>query len=78
MKKSGICPKCGSQNILTNKGVSKRGERSSMAVSSFTSLFIEVYMCTDCGFFEEYIDEADLRNPKKLEKLNAEFKKPKK
>jgi hypothetical protein len=34
-----------------------------------------LYICTNCGFIEEYAEEADLKNPKKMEKLKIIFKK---
>jgi hypothetical protein len=75
MKKTGCCPNCSSTEVYTTKGTPKRGDRSSIGVSSFTSVFIDLYICTNCGFIEEYAEEADLKNPKKMEKLKIIFKK---
>lgn len=75
MKRSGRCPKCDGTDIYTDAGLMKRGERCDIGISSWTKLFLDVYICRDCGFFEEYICNEDLRSEKKREKLVAEWKK---
>ena len=75
MKKTKTCPKCGSNEIYTDKGQTKRGDRCSLPVSSWTKLFLDVYACFDCGFVEEYIEYDDLRNADKLEKLKKNWRK---
>ena len=52
-----------------------RGERSIVAVSSWTQLFVETYVCLDCGFFEEYVMQKELRNAEKIEKIKSTWKK---
>ncbi len=75
MKKSNVCPKCNGQNIYTNAGLMSRGERCTVAVSSWTQLFVETYVCLDCGFFEEYVMQKELRNAEKIEKIKSTWKK---
>lgn len=75
MKDSKVCPKCNGQNIYTNSGLTSRGERSFVIVSSWTKLFVENYVCMDCGFFEEYVTPEDLRNVAKQEKVKSTWKK---
>lgn len=76
MKFSKQCPKCGSKDILTNKAKANRGERSIIPISSFTVLVIHVYVCMQCGFFEEYIDPIDLQNKKKIAHLRNNWTTP--
>lgn len=75
MKKSGSCPKCNSTEVYTTKGTTKRGERSSIGVSSFSAISIDLYICTSCGYMEEYGEEGDLKDLKKMEKLKKLFRK---
>lgn len=75
MKATGKCPKCSGTTIYTDAGITKRGERSSIGISSWTKLFIDVYICSDCGFTEEYICDEDLHSSKKRDKLASEWKK---
>lgn len=77
MKKSGICPKCNSAQVYTDKNETSRGDRSVMASHGkgffSTGLFIQVCLCLDCGYFEEYIREDDLKNQKKTEAIKSNW-----
>jgi predicted nucleic-acid-binding Zn-ribbon protein len=73
MKNTGTCPKCQSKEVYTDKGLPKRGERSSLPISSWSRLFVDLYICLDCGYFEEYVEQADLDNEKKMNKLKEMF-----
>lgn len=75
MQSTGICPKCKSQEIYTNRDEVKRGDRSLLAISNWKGLFIDVYLCVKCGYMEEYITPKDLQDPKTMEKLRKEWKK---
>lgn len=75
MKASKKCPKCGGSEILTNEKGMKQGDRASFQVSSFTTFLIATYICSSCGFIEDYIEEDDLTNPKKMDKLREKWKK---
>ena len=65
--KSGTCPKCQSLNVFKKKkGVTYEG-----GVYVYTGIItaaspIMSYVCTDCGYFENYIDDqgklADVAN----------------
>lgn len=72
--KSGICPKCSSSNIYAD-GDPKRGDRCTIPISSWKKLFLDTYVCLDCGFVEEYVCKEDLKNSKKIEKLKEEWNK---
>jgi predicted nucleic-acid-binding Zn-ribbon protein len=70
MKNTGTCPKCGSKDIYTDKNLSKRGERCSIAVNSWVKIFVDNYICISCGYFEEYAVKFD---EKKLEIIKSEW-----
>ncbi|MCG8573392.1 MAG: zinc ribbon domain-containing protein [Flavobacteriales bacterium] len=74
MKASGQCPKCQGKNIYTDDRQSKRSDRS-FGVDGWTRLFVSMYVCTDCGYLEEYIDSESLSNQKKMEKLKNSWPK---
>ena len=75
MKDQKICPKCSGTEIYSNTGLSKSGERGYVPISSWTKLFFDVYVCSGCGFMEEYISKDDLQNPKVMDKLHANWRK---
>lgn len=71
MMKNGLCPKCQGTNIYTNHGAKTTyGERSNLAVSAFHSLLLDVYICTDCRYMEEYINDDQ-----SLDKLKSKWNK---
>lgn len=75
MKETRQCPKCNSSNVHTNARATKRGDRAILPISNWTSMFIDTYICWDCGYLEEYINAKDLKDPANLEKINKEWKK---
>jgi hypothetical protein len=80
MKLTGKCTKCTSEEVYSNRPEGPRGERAVMAGpggSISTRLFIEVYTCLECGYFEEYISNKDLRNEKKISKIKSNWQRVK-
>ena len=75
MKNANKCPKCDSKEIYTDEGQKKRGEPETIAISNWSRLFIDTYICTNCGFTEEYVRQSDLKDSKKMEKLKESYKK---
>lgn len=75
MKESKTCPKCQGSSIFTDAGMSKRGERCYLPVSSWSKLFLDVYVCADCGFVEEYLSDSELTDLKSMSKLRENWKK---
>jgi predicted nucleic-acid-binding Zn-ribbon protein len=72
MKKSNKCPKCNSQEIIRIPGrVSGVGAGNIImtGMTVFSAVKVTRYLCTDCGFSEEWIDD-----PKDIEKLKNIFK----
>ena len=74
--KKGICPKCNGTTIYTDKNLPKRGERCQVTISSMKWLFVDVYICIDCKYFEEYISEnLSLNGEKQLNKMKETWAK---
>jgi predicted nucleic-acid-binding Zn-ribbon protein len=69
MKKTGECPKCGRKNIYFNDRKMKGGQRNWLSFG-FSSVFINTYICTDCGYIEDYISDST-----KFEKIRDKWKK---
>lgn len=74
MKTTQQCPKCQSKEIYTDAGLTKRGDRCSIPVTSWTKLFVDTYVCLNCGFIEEYVTGSELQNEKNLSKVRETFK----
>lgn len=58
--KNGICPKCGSSNVfMEEKGIQWHdGMRVITGSISWGSPKYESYVCTDFGYFENYITDV--------------------
>jgi len=70
MKRTKICPKCNSSNILRIEGQSKAygaGNNIPVGMTIFSSVLVHRYLCCTCGYSEEWIDKADI--PKLIEKF---------
>lgn len=68
--KSGICPKCGSNNIHTNTDLHYFGKPgafggNSIQISTFRwnggTATLDSYICVDCGFLESYVHKDKKR-----------------
>lgn len=60
MKNTKICPKCKSNEIVRitpDKGLF--GTRNTILSGVFSTVIITRYLCTSCGFMEEWIDCDD-------------------
>jgi predicted nucleic-acid-binding Zn-ribbon protein len=62
MKISGKCPKCGSQDIVNP---SPRRLQTKIGVIMVDVLYL---VCTDCGYYEEYVD-----NDSQLQKWKNQY-----
>ena len=73
MKNTKICPKCGSSEILRfngSCGAYGAGNNMFLGTTVFSAINVNRYVCTDCGFTEEWIDKKDLAAVKKSRKGN--------
>ncbi len=76
MKTTGICPKCGSDDVYANDRVSLRGDRSVMGGAKGTHrLFIHAYVCLACGYIEEHLTPDTLADDKKMTALRGAWRK---
>ncbi len=75
MKKSGICPKCSSNEIYTNEDEHNRGDRCSIPVTGWRSFFVAVYVCMKCGYLEEYIADAEWSDRKLIDRIKERWRK---
>jgi len=75
LKKTGVCPKCGGQDILKVKGGAGAygcGNNIMTGMTIFSAVGVDRYICRQCGFSEEWINTEDmerLENSKKVKKL---------
>jgi predicted nucleic-acid-binding Zn-ribbon protein len=75
MKEKHTCPKCSSKEVYTNSELMKRGDRCSLPITSWSWVYVDIYICLACGYVEEYITNKDLKNQDKMAKIKKEFKK---
>jgi len=62
MKNTGQCPKCQSTVILRIEGATGAygaGNNISTGMTVFSSVPVTRFLCTECGFSEEWIDSHE-------------------
>lgn len=69
MKKSGICPKCKKQDIQIIKDIFHSNGAGNISKSKHIfrenkSALVTFYICTNCGYVEEYLDFEELKKIK--------------
>ena len=57
--KNGICPKCKSIEIYTNKTKMTKSERNYIRTGLVAFVKCVSYICSSCGYIEEYIKEDE-------------------
>ena len=69
MKNTGTCPKCENKGILKipgNVGAYGSGNNIKAGFTTLSSVTVTRYLCTTCGYTEEWIDDpsdiAKLKN----------------
>lgn len=63
MKVTNQCPKCGSDDILRIEGYTGSygaGNNVRTGLSIFSAVNVHRYLCCNCGFSEEWIDQEDI------------------
>lgn len=71
MKNTGLCPKCGSKDLLLvpgKEGAYGSGNNIMIGHSIFSAVLVNRYVCCTCGFTEEWVDLEDI--PKLKEKYD--------
>lgn len=69
--KNGECPKCGSDNVRWKRQAMSQG-MTALQVTTWTTIYLDVYACGGCGYLESYLpaDKLKLVN-EKWERLQA-------
>ncbi|MBM4241194.1 MAG: hypothetical protein FJ150_05985 [Euryarchaeota archaeon] len=73
--KDGKCPKCGSENVYTHDTGISYDEDEIYIYLDGTICEYDSYICTECGYFENYIREKDIRGVNVFEKVAQEWDK---
>ena len=71
MKHTKCCPKCGSANIVRINGETRpygAGNNIFLGETIFSAVNVHRYICTHCGFTEEWISKKDLERIAKSKK----------
>jgi predicted nucleic-acid-binding Zn-ribbon protein len=65
MKKTMTCPKCQSKSIkIVTSRHTLRMRALYSGITVFSAVYPEVYICSACGYSEEYFSSADIRSLK--------------
>ncbi len=68
MKTTNTCPKCGGRDIIRVPGKSGAygvGNNIQVGATVFSAVLVNRYICCECGYSEEWIDQEDLAKLKK-------------
>ncbi|MCQ2465240.1 MAG: hypothetical protein MJ095_06635 [Oscillospiraceae bacterium] len=61
MNRTGICPKCGSGEIIRFDGeATSEGTGVLLRTSTFSGVALNPYVCTTCGYAELWADTVDI------------------
>ena len=64
MKMKNKCPKCGSSDIIIapgKAGAYGAGNNIQVGLTVFSAVLVNRYVCCECGYSEEWIDNRDRR-----------------
>ncbi len=68
MKKTNQCPKCQSKEIIFipgHVGAYGVGNNIQLGITNFSAIKVNRYLCTTCGYTEEWINQEDIPKLKK-------------
>ena len=69
MKSTGVCPRCSSRELAGIPG--KLGTYNAIKVDTFRSVNLTRYVCTSCGYMEQYgADDTSLLKFRRLGLVN--------
>lgn len=71
--KTGKCPVCESNEVYDNTNKLIQGYRPAINVSAIKSFTVFTYVCTNCGYFKEFIRDEDLKNEKLINKVKEKW-----
>jgi len=46
-------------------------------VSGFARIYFNIYICINCGYFEEFVSDKDIKDEKKIVKIITNWKRVK-
>lgn len=68
MKRTRVCPKCSSTDIIRVEGKAGAygsGNNIPVGMTIFSAVLVHRYVCCDCGYSEEWIDKEDIQELKR-------------
>lgn len=68
MKNTHICPKCNGTDVLMipgKAGAYGMGNNIQTGLSNLSAVLVHRYVCSSCGYSEEWIDKEDIPRLKK-------------
>lgn len=68
MKYNFCCPKCQNSEIAIIEGGAFKGNVYNTLNFGLSTIYLTRYVCTSCGFTENYVDD-----PKNLQKIKEKF-----
>jgi predicted nucleic-acid-binding Zn-ribbon protein len=60
--RSGVCPKCGSQEIHGSRGNFSWGAEQGVRIKTsplVRGTMVDTFICADCGYFEHYVADSE-------------------
>ena len=76
--KKGTCVKCGGNEVYSNENLPSRGDRSNVPGHdgrNSSALWINTFVCIECGYFEEYLRDDVLADEKRINRVKLNWKK---
>lgn len=61
MKNTKCCPKCHSDEIMKIPGTPQShgyGNNIKVGITIFSAILVTKYLCCNCGFIEEWVDDS--------------------
>ena len=74
MKRTKVCPKCGSSNLFRfdgSAGAYGAGNNIPAGATIFSAVPVNRYVCMRCGYAEEWVDPEDLEKLKTSRKARG-------
>jgi predicted nucleic-acid-binding Zn-ribbon protein len=61
--KTGVCPKCQLRTVRgSDNGIGVNGTALSIRIGLFRRAYFRVFICTSCGYTEQYLLDTEGRN----------------
>lgn len=73
MKSTGKCPKCGGDEIYSDRSRWTKSSRSYVGISGMSQFTVDTYVCVNCGYLEEYAAEKYLKQNSWKDKIRSKW-----